>query len=1005
MSCITCFLSIALAAISPQQAAPEKLVAFSLQDVRLLDGVCKTAQDRNRDYLLSLNPDRLLRSFRINAGLPAPGEPFGGWEAPGIEVRGHFFGHYLSSCALMYVSTGDERLKERGTLIVAELAKCQEKLGDGYLSAFPTSFWDRLESGTSPWAPYYTIHKIMAGLYDQYTLCDNTQALDILKGMGDYYVKRVAKFTHEEWNAVLDRTEEGGIDEAFWNLFAVTGDARYRALAEKFEKSTFLEPLARGVDNLTRRHGNTHIPLVIGAMRRYEILNEPRYKYLGEFFWDRVVRARSFATGGSTNAEIWGEPYHLATELSRSNHESCKTYNMLRLTRHLMRATADPQYADFYERAYFNGILGTQEPESGMLSYYTPMITGYQRVFGTPESAFWCCTGTGVESHAKLGDSIYFHDADGLYVHLFVPSRLTWKEKGMVVEQQTKFPDEATTTLVFQPEKPTEFTLNLRVPYWAGPDFTVTVNGTPITDPMCPGSYLRIKRTWQKDDRVAVIMPMRLHTWPMPDDPNLVAILYGPLVLAGITNDGPLKPVIATEPVNPQPEAEQALKAYYFLAETPNDLSWLQPVEGQPLTFRTLNQPFTLTFKPINRVSSDRYGVYWPIVPKGSERQLQFDRQNAALDLIREANAVPKDGKADAVRAHYDTLVADKDLVLNKEAMTLAVARALARVGKQDDAKTLVLPMTTPFIDRQFAKEILEVTGPLMQDWTKTQPLVIVPDAGDGACLRTEKDGRPCVTSQATKGKPYIYFSLPGDSVLLGLEDTVDMTIDCYTDGTPGRKILVEYDGKAGAYVAATVDLGSPNLPAGKGWQQVTLRCADVLFSGRQNLSADFRISTPGSDVFLGKVVLGANPEVLKNAVAAFEPDKEREIDFVIPGSDDSEKAHGLKAQESITGSHRGHSWRHASGWWSWDLKVEPEHPTSLVCVYWGTDTGRTFDILVNDTVIATQELTNQKPGKFFRVETAIPETLTKDRKTITVTFRSKTGFAGGVFRCATWKR
>ncbi len=984
------------------EGSVEKLQPFALTQVHLLDGRLKAAQEADLRYLLSLEPDRLLYTFRKNAGLDAPGVPLGGWEGPACEVRGHFIGHYLSACALMYASTGDPRLLERGNLMVAEMAKCQQAMGGSYLSAFPESLWDRLESGkNNPWAPFYTMHKIMAGLCEQHMLCGNAQALEMMKGMAAYFAKRTEKYTHEEWNKVLDHTEEGGFCEALWNLYGITGDPAHRALAEKFEKSSFLDPLARGEDNLTHRHGNTHIPLVVGAIRRYELLGDPHYEYLSEFFWDRVITARSFASGGSTNAEVWGEPFILAGSLSRSNHETCKTYNMLRLTRHLICATADPHYGDYYERAFFNGILGTQEPESGMLEYYVPQESGFQRVFGTACDAFWCCTGTGVESYAKMADSIYFHDADSVYVDLFIPSRVEWKEKGITLEQRTGFPQEQGTTLTVHTGNPAEFGITLRVPAWAGAGVQASVNGKVWETPADPGAWLNIKRTWKDGDQVRLELPMKLHAWPMPDDPNLVAFMYGPVVLAGIVDDQPNRPpVIADQPITHMPDAENAKKAWYFLAETVNDLSWLKPVEGQPLTFTSTDQPFTITFKPLNAIVGERYGLYWPVVPKDSDRHRQLARQNIALDFLRDADSMTKDGPIDALHKTYDELIADAALTAQQGRMTMAMAGALQRAGRDADARTLVAPLAEPFIDRDNAAPLTALLGQNNSAVTDVKPWVINFDNGDGTAIRTDKDGRTGVCSDTVHGKPHIYFAVPAGSVLHGLGQDVRMTIDYWTDGTPGQKLLVEYDSVSGGAYATP---GPVECAAQKGWQRAEVNLPAALFTGRQNAGADFRLSGGGSgDICVVDVRLTADATTVKNLMAAFEETGVPPIDAVEPGNDVSEKAHNLKFGVSVVGMHLGRGWRHAEDWMSYDLAVDPQKPTTLSCIYWGSDVGRSFNIEVDGKVIATQDLDMAKPSLFLRVDYPIPTELTQGRDKVTVSFRKVSGFVGGLFGCST---
>jgi hypothetical protein len=757
------------------------------------------------------------------------------------------------------------------------------------------------------------------------------------------------------------------------------------------------------VDNLTGRHGNTHIPLVVGAIRRYELLKDPRYEYLSEFFWDRVINARSFATGGSTNAEMWGEPFKLANTLSRSNHETCKTYNMLRLTRHLLCATADPDFGDYYERAFFNGILGTQEPESGMLEYYVPQDSGFQRVFGTPCDAFWCCTGTGAESYSKLADSIYFHDADSLYLNLFIPSRVAWTEKDVAVEQRTAFPEEAGTTLVVNLSKPAEFALKLRIPAWAGTGVRVMVNGEPFEIPNAPGRWMTVKRLWNDGDQVHLDLPMCLHTAPMPDDPSLEAFMFGPIVLAGVLDDQPDRPpVIANEPITPMPDAEKAKKAWYFLAETADDLSWLKPVDGRPLTFVSEGQPFTITFKPISTIVGERYGLYWPVVPEDSDRHKSLAKQNRSLDFLRDADAVTKDGPIDDLRITYDELAADRELNAYSGRLVMAMATALQRAGRDADARALVAPLAEPFVSRENAAAVMAILGNTEKDLTNVKPWIIPMEAGDGATIRTEKGGRACISSDAVRLKPHIYFAVPAGSVLRGLGQEMKMTVDYYADGKVGRKLLVEYD--------ALDSVGGPytgsqpvECPAEEGWQQAVVSLPGALFTGRENAGADFRVSGAGSgDVFIANLRITADPILFKDIMAAFDDGGARPIDAVEPGDAPSEKAHNMKFGSSAAGIHMGRGWRHADDWLSYDLAVDPQKPTTLSCVYWGSDVGRQFNVEVDGKVIATQELQLPKPAVFLRVDYPIPAELTKGKDNVTVTFRKVSGLVGGVFGCST---
>jgi len=469
----------------------------------------------------------------------------------------------------------------------------------------------------------------MAGLLDMYAYCGNEQALRILEGMAGYFGRRVGELSVWQMDRVLG-VEFGGMSEALHNLYAITGDPEHLALAHRFDRAAFLGPLALEHDNLSRIHANTHIPVVCGAARHYELTGDERYRTAALYFWDRVVNTRSYATGGSNRGEHWSEPGRLAKTLGSDNQESCTTYNMLKLTRYLICWTGDPRYGDYYERAFFNGILGTQNPETGMLTYFTPLATGHSKQFGTAYDSFWCCYGTGIESFSKPGDSIYFHDDDGIYVNLFIASTVSWPEKGVRLEQVTRFPEQAGTTLIFHCARPVSLVVRVRIPCWATRGVQVRVNGKPVQVRAKPTTYLRLSRTWQEGDRVEVTMPMSLHTHPMPDDPELAAVMCGPVVLAGLADE-----------------------ERYFLGDIGDPASWIKPVEGEPLTFRTTGQPADVTFVPLYRVANEPYGVYWVITTQGSPRHRQILEAEEARRR-REARVVdcvlPND--AESERAH-----------------------------------------------------------------------------------------------------------------------------------------------------------------------------------------------------------------------------------------------------------------------------------------------------------------------------------------------------------------
>ena len=588
---------------------------FDLGSVRVTDTVLREPVERNRDFLQSLETDRLLHTFRLTAGLPTSAEPLGGWEKPNVELRGHFTGHFLSACALMSLSEGDAMLRGRGNLVVAELAKCQKAIGtssgDGYLSAFPPSFFDRLKTGQKVWAPWYTIHKIMAGLLDMYVLARNEQALDVVRGMAGW-TKRWTDSLSDEDMARIMHVEFGGMNDVLYNLYAVTGVKDYADAAHRFDDERLFGPLADGRDELKGLHVNTQIPKIIGAARRYELTGDERYRRIAEFFWTQVTQHRAYATGGTSNDEHWrSAPDKLAGELSYSTEECCCTYNMLKLTRHLFAWSPEARYFDYYERALLNGILGTMNPKNGLTMYYVPLATGYWKVFASPRGSFWCCTGTGVESFSKLADSIYFHDETSLYVNLFVSSELDWEEKGIRVRQDASLTNRGETRLRIGTAKPVHMALRIREPYWTDGKAAITVNGKPAEAGRA-GGYFVIERLWEDNDSLRVTLPMSLHTHPMPDDATLQAIMYGPLVLAGDLGREGLTETMRQGGDNP-PDMPKPPDAPEFVAESALPQSWIELTSKTPLTFRTKGQSRDVTMMPLSRIVDQRYGVYWRV--------------------------------------------------------------------------------------------------------------------------------------------------------------------------------------------------------------------------------------------------------------------------------------------------------------------------------------------------------------------------------------------------------
>jgi DUF1680 family protein len=585
---------------------------FPMTQVRLRSGPFKDAMETNRKYLMELPNDRLLHMFRLTAGLPSTAEPLGGWEAPDCELRGHFAGgHYLSACALMYSSAKDEELRSKGNDLVAELAKCQKS--NGYLGAYSEAFYDRLRKHEKVWAPYYTYHKIMAGHLDMYAHCGNEQALQTTQRMADWAYDWIMPLSDDELQAIY-KVEYGGMTEVLYNLYAINGQEKYAVLARRFGKNAFFDPLAAREDHLAGLHANTHIPQVIGAARGYEVTADDRYHAIADYFWREVVGQHTYATGGTSDGELWQAPGKLASQLGRASQECCCSYNMLKLSRHIYGWTLDPKVMDYYERVLFNVRLGTQD-QNGMLMYYVPMKPGLWKTFGTEFGAFWCCTGTGVEEYAKTNDSIYFHDEDSIYVNLFIGSEVDWPQKGLTLVQDTKFPLKEGTTLSIRAPKPVKLTLKIRIPYWATQGATIKVNGKVNGEikhvAAAPSSYVQVRRKWKDGDTVQVSFPMSLHTAPIPDDSTLQAVMYGPLVLAAqMGREGLTEKRIYGES-GPDDQHEKPIAAPQVrVAENAATTKWVERVPGETLSFRTVGGANSVDLRPLYQIMDERYSVY-----------------------------------------------------------------------------------------------------------------------------------------------------------------------------------------------------------------------------------------------------------------------------------------------------------------------------------------------------------------------------------------------------------
>jgi len=589
-----------------------RLVPFAMTQVRLLDGPLKQQAEFNEKYLATLVPDRLLHSFRLTSGITSTATPYGGWEKPDSELRGHFNGgHYLSAVALAYASSGNDTLRKNGDLMVAELAKCQKANSNGYLSAYPEAGFEKLAAGGNYWAPFYTYHKIMAGMLDMYVHTGNEQALQVAEGMASW-VRAYFQAISDDRRMFMLRTEYGGMNEVLVNLAGLTGRQQYLAEARLFEQPSFLDPLAAHRDELKGLHANTHVPKVIGAARTYELTGDWRYRDLANYFLDEVLAERNYAIGNCSADEFWRtDPGNLKGTLQYHDAECCVAYNLMKLERHAFAWTANAKYMDAYERALWNCRMGTQN-EEGLKQYFFPLAAGYWRYYNSPEDSFWCCTGTGAEEFAKLNDTIYFHDGDSVWVNQFIPSELDWKEKNFGLRQETSFPVQQGTTLIVKATAPQRRTLHIRVPGWTAAGGSVRINGRELEAFAEPGSYLSLTREWRNGDKVELSLPMQLWSDPLPGDTSLKAAMYGPLVLAADLGAGPKEgPLKIGKGRGTAPNAAELPKP------EPNPVvpegqvgDWMEVVSAKDLSFKSRGAN-ALSVKPMYRITDQKYAVYW----------------------------------------------------------------------------------------------------------------------------------------------------------------------------------------------------------------------------------------------------------------------------------------------------------------------------------------------------------------------------------------------------------
>ncbi len=610
---------------------PPKAVPFRLDQVRLLDGTFKEAQDIAVQYLLSLEPDRFLANFRKEAGLEPKAKHYGGWESQGVS--GHNGGHYLSACAQAYAATGDKRFLERVTYMVSELAECQKANGDGYLAAIPNDkkIYAEVAAGdirsagfdlNGGWVPNYTMHKVFAGLRDAYRLCGHEPALLVERQLADWFERTHAKLTDEQMQQIM-AAEFGGLNETFADLYADTGDARYLNLARRFHHKTIIDPLARGEDILPGKHANTQIPKLIGHARLYELTGKAEDRAAADFFWERVVNHHSYITGGHCDHEHFGEPGKLNDRLTDDTTETCNVYNMLKLTTHVFGWSPSEAKAAFYERALLNHIRGTQHPD-GRVIYNLTLRPGGTKSYQTLYDSFTCCVGTGMENHVRYGEGIYFHDDKGVWINLFIASELNWTEQGLKLRQETGWPFEQKTTISVVEGKKQRLALHLRYPQWAHQGFRIRLNGKALSNSEKPGSYVTLDRDWKAGDKLEVEFPMSLRTESMPDNPKRLGVFYGPVLLAG--NLGP-----TDDPGAKAPDFVPVL-----VTEGKDPVDWLQPAKASRLSFKThgVGKPREVALEPFFMIHDRRHTVYFDTFTA-----LEWEQRQALLLAEREREA------------------------------------------------------------------------------------------------------------------------------------------------------------------------------------------------------------------------------------------------------------------------------------------------------------------------------------------------------------------------------
>lgn len=638
---------------SKQTTEPGKLETFPINAITLLESPFLSAQQTDLDYIMELDEDRLLAPFLLEAGIQPKAPKYGNWENTGLD--GHIGGHYLTALSLMYASTGNEEALAKLEYALDELQRAQQANGNGYVGGVPRGevMWNQIAEGkinaqtfslNDRWVPLYNIHKLFAGLADAYLIADREQARDMLIELTDWFIEINSNLSDEQIQQIL-RSEHGGLNEVFADVFAITGDEKYLELARRYSHEEILNPLLNGEDNLTGKHANTQVPKVVGYQRVAELADDDRWREAAKRFWDNVVEKRSVAFGGNSVREHFNPTDDFSSMItSEQGPETCNTYNMLKLSKMLFTDDPDAKYINFYERAVYNHILSSQHPDGGFV-YFTPIRPRHYRVYSQPHTSFWCCVGSGLENHGKYGELIYAHSGSDLFVNLFIPSELNWEEQGVTITQTTRFPYEESTRIQVELDEPKEFAISVRKPDWLKGEPEVFVNGETYSAPTNSFSYLNIERTWEDGDVITVSLPMRTRTEFLPDNSPWVAFLHGPILMAAVTDTTDLDGLFAGDgrmehiadgdfyPIDEAP---------VLLADDPNLLTENIAQTG-PMSFDIdpivhSEEYSDLTLVPFYTIHEARYMMYWPVLSEDefAGRQDSIRKQEAAMIALEE---------------------------------------------------------------------------------------------------------------------------------------------------------------------------------------------------------------------------------------------------------------------------------------------------------------------------------------------------------------------------------